>query len=118
MVQVTHPRILFLLAFLVSSVAKRDAVGRKPKRKVFAAEGLSSWEKELNQELQGENVSVRPEDRILIDGLSVVSVWASLGDVEEIEQRLARIKADLLCELVAVSMSDDVPTRPRLIELP
>lgn len=32
-----------------------------------------------------------------------VSVWASVGDVEEVEQRLARIKADLLCELVAVS---------------
>lgn len=50
--QVTHPRILFLLAFLVSSVAKRDAVGRKPKRKVFAVEGLVSWEKELDIELQ------------------------------------------------------------------
>lgn len=50
-IQVTHPRILFLLAFLVSSVAKRDAVGRKPKRKVFASEGLTSWEKEMDFEL-------------------------------------------------------------------
>ena len=45
MVQVTHPRILFLLAFLVSSTAKRDAVGRKPKRKVFANEGLAAFDK-------------------------------------------------------------------------
>lgn len=48
---VTHPRILFLLAFLVSSVAKRDAVGRKPKRKVFATEGISAWDKEIELEL-------------------------------------------------------------------
>ena len=53
-VQVTHPRILFLLAFLISSVSKRDAVGRKPKRKVFAVEGLASWEKELDVELQSK----------------------------------------------------------------
>lgn len=53
-IQVTHPRVLFLLAFLVSSIAKRDAVGRKPKRKVFAVEGLASWEKELDVELQSE----------------------------------------------------------------
>ncbi|EKM61558.1 uncharacterized protein PHACADRAFT_204728 [Phanerochaete carnosa HHB-10118-sp] len=83
--QITHPRILFLLAFLVSSVAKRDPVGRKPKRKVFAVEGLASWEKELDIELQ-------------------LSPWANLGDIEEVEQRLARIKADLLCELIAVSI--------------
>ena len=51
MIQVTHPRVLFLLAFLVSSVAKRDAVGRKPKRKVFATEGLRSWEQELGQNI-------------------------------------------------------------------
>lgn len=52
--QVTHPRVLYLLAFLVSSVAKRDPVGRKPKRRVFAVEGLASWEKELSQELQSK----------------------------------------------------------------
>ncbi|KAJ3557467.1 hypothetical protein NM688_g1462 [Phlebia brevispora] len=84
-IQVTHPRILFLLAFLVSSVAKRDAVGRKPKRKIFASEGLRSWEQELGQDI-------------------AFPLWASLGDVEEVEQRLARLKADLLCELVAVSI--------------
>jgi hypothetical protein len=43
--------VLYSLAFLVSSVAKRDPVGRKPKRKVFAMEGLVSWEKDLRKEL-------------------------------------------------------------------
>ena len=46
-IQVTHPRILFLLAFLVSCVAKRDAVGRKPKRKLFATEGVAACDKEI-----------------------------------------------------------------------
>lgn len=50
-VQVTHPRILFLLTFLVSSAAKRDAVGRRPKRKVFASEGLGCWDGEVSSEL-------------------------------------------------------------------
>ncbi|KAI0352218.1 hypothetical protein OH77DRAFT_1485975 [Trametes cingulata] len=84
-VQVTHPRILFLLAFLVSSASKRDAVGRKPKRKVFATEGLATWDTEVAREI-------------------AFSTWASAGDVEEVEERLARIKADLMSELVAVSI--------------
>ncbi|KAH9942974.1 hypothetical protein B0H21DRAFT_749241 [Amylocystis lapponica] len=84
-IQATHPRILFMLAFLVSSTAKRDAVGRKPKRKVFAFEGLAMWETEVTREI-------------------MFSPWAGQGDVEEVEQRLARIKADLLCELIAVSI--------------
>ncbi|KAL1950914.1 hypothetical protein VTO73DRAFT_63 [Trametes versicolor] len=83
-VQVTHPRILFLLAFLVSSASKRDAVGRKPKRKVFAAEGLATWDAEAIREIS-------------------FSTWASAGDMQEVEERLARIKADLLSELIAVS---------------
>ncbi|KAH9854482.1 hypothetical protein C2E23DRAFT_726704 [Lenzites betulinus] len=84
-VQVTHPRILFLLAFLVSSASKRDAVGRKPKRKVFATEGLATWDAEALREIS-------------------FSTWASAGDVQEVEERLARIKADLLSELIAVSI--------------
>ncbi|KAI0328458.1 hypothetical protein GY45DRAFT_1326330 [Cubamyces sp. BRFM 1775] len=84
-VQVTHPRILFLLAFLVSSASKRDAVGRKPKRKVFASEGLTIWDTEAVREIS-------------------FCTWASAGDVQEVEERLARIKADLLSELTAVSI--------------
>ncbi|KAI0756062.1 hypothetical protein C8Q80DRAFT_1090902 [Daedaleopsis nitida] len=83
--QVTHPRVLFLLAFLISSASKRDAVGRKPKRKVFANEGLTTWDNETTRDIS-------------------FSLWSSMGDVDEVEQRLARIKADLLCEVIAVSI--------------
>lgn len=49
----THPRVLLLLVFLLSSVAKRDAVGRKPKRKVFAVEGVKAWDRDVIQQLLG-----------------------------------------------------------------
>ncbi|KAJ3918552.1 hypothetical protein F5877DRAFT_78902 [Lentinula edodes] len=84
-VQTTHPRILYTLAFLVSCVAKKDPVGRRPKRKIFAVEGLSTWERELKKELS-------------------LPSFASMGDLEGIDLRLAKIKADLMCELVGVSI--------------
>ncbi|KAJ3857269.1 hypothetical protein EV368DRAFT_77885 [Lentinula lateritia] len=84
-VQTTHPRILYILAFLVSCVAKKDPVGRRPKRKIFAVEGLSTWERELKKELN-------------------LPSFASMGDLEGIDLRLAKIKADLMCELVGVSI--------------
>ena len=42
--RVTHPRIIFAMGVLVNSVAKRNPVpvGRKPKRKVLAAEALKN----------------------------------------------------------------------------
>ena len=49
--EVTHPRIFYLLGFLLTSVSKRDAMGRKPRRKIFATEGLKAWEKELTKPL-------------------------------------------------------------------
>jgi hypothetical protein len=45
-IHTTHPRVYFHLAFLVSAVAMRDATGRRPKPKVFAAEGLAVCERE------------------------------------------------------------------------
>ncbi|KZT02078.1 uncharacterized protein LAESUDRAFT_662657 [Laetiporus sulphureus 93-53] len=98
-IEVTHPRVLFLLGFLVSATAKRDAVGRKPKRKVFASEGLTVWETEVKREIS-------------------FSLWSGLGDIDEIEQRLARIKADLLCELIAVStMRSEFDTAEKNIDI-
>jgi len=44
--EATHPRIFYLIGFLLASVSKRDAMGRKPRRKIFAIEGLKVWEKE------------------------------------------------------------------------
>jgi hypothetical protein len=43
--EVTHPRVFYLIGFLLTSISKRDAMGRKPRRKVFAVEGLKAWEK-------------------------------------------------------------------------
>ncbi|KAF9236547.1 hypothetical protein BU15DRAFT_49857 [Melanogaster broomeanus] len=77
----THPRILFLLTFLLSAVAKRDPVGRRPKKRVFAKCGVTQCR-------EGREVPL----------------WASWGTVEEIEQRTLLIEADLLCELVTVSI--------------
>ncbi|KAI0275428.1 hypothetical protein BC834DRAFT_852822 [Gloeopeniophorella convolvens] len=85
-VRMTHPRVLFFLGFLTSSVAKRDGVGRKPKKKVFTVEGLAMFDK----------LEAAPP-------LSLPS-WSSKGDLDEIEQSLDMIKADLLSELTAVSI--------------
>jgi hypothetical protein len=41
----THPSVVYAVAFLLSAVAKRDAVGRKPKKGVFAREGLAVLER-------------------------------------------------------------------------
>ena len=50
-VEATHPRIFYLVGFLLTSVSKRDAMGRKPRRKIFAIEGLKAWEKEITKPL-------------------------------------------------------------------
>ena len=42
MIRTTPPRILFALGYLVSASAKRDPVGRKPKRATFAQAGLDN----------------------------------------------------------------------------
>ncbi|KAG8683669.1 hypothetical protein FRC08_014142 [Ceratobasidium sp. 394] len=83
MVRTTHPRVMFELAFLVSSVSRRDVVGRKPRRMVFAAEGL------------------RATEEVGID--VAFPVWATLEDMKQTELRLAEIRADLLCELVSIA---------------
>lgn len=49
--EVTHPRIFYLIGFLLTSVSKRDPMGRKPRRKIFAIEGLKAWEKEITKSL-------------------------------------------------------------------
>ncbi|KAF8636857.1 hypothetical protein AX17_003215 [Amanita inopinata Kibby_2008] len=84
-VQMTHPRVLYLLAFLVSSVSKRNPVGRKPKRKVFANEGLNITERELRKEL-------------------ALPQWTSQQEAKDLYDRLHKLKADLICELVANSI--------------
>ncbi|KAF7324307.1 hypothetical protein MVEN_02649600 [Mycena venus] len=60
-------------------------VGRKPKRKTFVLEGLGVVDREAQRELR-------------------VPRWASAGDVQAVELQMAKIKADLMCELIAVSI--------------
>ncbi|KAK0450523.1 uncharacterized protein EV420DRAFT_738131 [Desarmillaria tabescens] len=91
LIQTTHPRVLFILAYLVSAISRKDPVGRKPKRKIFAVEGLAVWEKEMRKEL-------------------VVPPWASVDDVEQMNLTMARLKCDLLCELISVHiMRSEIP---------
>lgn len=107
-IQTTHPRILYTLAYLVSCVAKKDPIGRRPKRKVFAMEGLTAWERELRRELRCESYSPlwRREE---VYSVCPVPSWSSVGDLEEINLKLAKIKADLLCELAGVRFPDTPP---------
>ncbi|KAF5312032.1 hypothetical protein D9619_002393 [Psilocybe cf. subviscida] len=84
-IQVTHPRTLLSIGFLVSSVAKRDPTGRKPKRRQFASEGVKVVDNELKKELS-------------------VPMWASIGDVHAFRERMNKIRADMICELVGVSI--------------
>lgn len=39
-IRVTHPRVLYETAFLVSGLSKRDVAGRKPRCRIFIQEGL------------------------------------------------------------------------------
>ncbi|KAG6840040.1 hypothetical protein C0991_009413 [Blastosporella zonata] len=85
-IRTTPPRVLHALAFLLSAVAKRNAVGRSPKKGVFARAGL-----EL-RELVGP-----------------------FGGKEG--TRLARIKADLMGEVVAISIQrSDFPEAQRALD--
>ncbi|EEB98284.1 hypothetical protein MPER_02236, partial [Moniliophthora perniciosa FA553] len=70
-----------VLAYLVSAVAKKDPVGRKPKKKVFSLEGLTAWEKKVRKEL-------------------TLPTWATVSEVDQIDLKLAKIKGDLMCELI------------------
>ncbi|KAK0491786.1 hypothetical protein EDD18DRAFT_540287 [Armillaria luteobubalina] len=91
LIQTTHPRILFILAYLVSAISRKDPVGRKPKRKIFAVEGLAVWEREMRKEL-------------------VLLPWASVDDVDQINLTMARLKCDLLCELISIHvMRSEIP---------
>lgn len=99
--EATHPRILYLVGFLLTSVSKRDAMGRKPRRKIFAIEGLKAWEKEITKPL---DCTPLPFSGIPLAYWRAGPPWWSIPDVERMQTCLAKIKADILCELVAVSV--------------
>ncbi|KAG9009078.1 hypothetical protein FRB90_008573 [Tulasnella sp. 427] len=79
---VTHPRILYELAFLVSGVCKRDVVGRKPKRKIFVREGLGVCDE--------------------VEKLVTMSLFSGVHEARAVERGLNKIRADGLCELVSI----------------
>ncbi|KAF9518167.1 hypothetical protein BS47DRAFT_1338740 [Hydnum rufescens UP504] len=81
-IEMSHPRVLFELGYIISSVSKRDTVGRDPRRKKFLAAGLL----EINNRTEELGF---PK-------------WSSLADARELEDRLAKIKADFLCEMAGV----------------
>jgi hypothetical protein len=81
----THPRVLYLLGYLVSTTAKRDSVGRNPKRRVFALEGLRVAREEAKQEVRW-------------------GLGTGLGEVKTLERTVAAVEADLMCELIAVRL--------------
>ncbi|KAI6003452.1 hypothetical protein F5J12DRAFT_154292 [Pisolithus orientalis] len=89
--RVSHPRVIFLLTFLISAVAKRDPVGRRPKKKVFAESGIVQCKVGCDED-GGSGIEIN------------VPLWSSHGDVENIDQSTLRIEADLLCELAAISI--------------
>ncbi|KAK7448874.1 hypothetical protein VKT23_013605 [Stygiomarasmius scandens] len=118
--QTTHPKTLLTLAYLVSCIAKPDPVGRNPKRKLFAKEGLVSWEREIRRGLEKYSKSspgstAKPEveealgtgsgseDRLLPIPYPLLP-WSTPSDVRALDIRMLKIKADLMCELVGVSV--------------
>ncbi|KZV70281.1 hypothetical protein PENSPDRAFT_631924 [Peniophora sp. CONT] len=84
-VRTTPPRILFALGYLVSASAKRDPVGRKPKRATFAQAGLDNLEEKEGPGFEWP-------------------VWMSVQDVEDAGYAMIRIRADLLSEMAGVSI--------------
>ncbi|KAF9050531.1 hypothetical protein BJ165DRAFT_1320491, partial [Panaeolus papilionaceus] len=67
-------------AFLINSISKRDPVGRKPKRKLFAGEGVSALERDIKWEIE-------------------LPTWSSQDELDAIYLRMHKIKVDMLCEL-------------------
>jgi hypothetical protein len=64
-------------------------------------EGLAMWDKEVSRELICEFPSPSREQKLTIH---VVPVWSGVSDAKAIEATVAGIKADLLCELIGVSV--------------
>ncbi|KAB5588964.1 hypothetical protein CTheo_7598 [Ceratobasidium theobromae] len=78
LIKSTYPRVVFALAFLVSSIVRRDVVGQKPWRAVFAIEGLRAGAE--------TGVEVACESKRCLWTLNltgVVPVWATLEDVRD-----------------------------------
>ncbi|KAG5642228.1 hypothetical protein DXG03_003373 [Asterophora parasitica] len=94
-VYATPPRVLHALAFLVSAAAKKDALGRAPKKGVFAKAGLA--------ELVGSLGALGTAGEAGVIARPVWSFGAGTREHERVRLRMERIRADLLAEVVAIS---------------
>lgn len=106
MVHTTHPLILLPLTFLVSATAKRDPVGRNPKRRLWAEAALNVLNT-ARDDIERMLYFGRVVNHHCIDTYanpSSAPLWASLADRDEIIQHTVRLTADLLCELVVVRL--------------
>ncbi|KAG8803136.1 hypothetical protein FRC17_006246 [Serendipita sp. 399] len=96
--KVTHPRVLYQLTFAISASAKRDAAGRRPKRKIFSEEGLRIGQLD------------DPRNRVEIpitEGGFPLEFASGLG-VEEMRQArfsIARVRVAIFCEIVSVCIT-------------
>ncbi|KAG8904545.1 hypothetical protein FRB99_001585 [Tulasnella sp. 403] len=82
LLNVTHPRVLYELAFLVSALSKAEVSGRKSRKKLFVLEGLT-----VNDETPKA---------------VTISTFGNVRDVQAADERLARLKADTMCEMVSI----------------
>lgn len=110
----THPRVMHALIFLVSAAAKRDAVGRKPRKAVFAKEGLavlarsgfggsSNDRTEAEKEITRTFLFISMHFRVDVKPF-LVPAYATRADLALVRTRLLKIRADLLGEVVNVSL--------------
>ncbi|EJD43138.1 hypothetical protein AURDEDRAFT_167813 [Auricularia subglabra TFB-10046 SS5] len=85
-VKTTHPSVFFRLTFLVSASSKRDHLNiggsGEPKRLLFAREGLALVDKDATPFACG----------------------ATLAEARALDDTLARVRADLLCEMIAAAV--------------
>ncbi|KAL4063310.1 hypothetical protein J3A83DRAFT_4379731 [Scleroderma citrinum] len=98
--RITHPRVMFLRMFLISAVAKGDPVGRRPKKKVSAESDIAQC-REYNEggiDINGEDSLVLLPVLVLGTRLHFqVPLWASHGDVEDIDQRTFKTPRRTCC---------------------
>ncbi|CED83210.1 hypothetical protein [Phaffia rhodozyma] len=86
-VLLTPPHILYVLACLITSLSKRDPAVKRPKKRVFAEEGI----RQLDQGIEAApGISYPP--------------FATVLHVKEWEVKQATMHAELQCEIISVAI--------------
>ncbi|RDB22401.1 hypothetical protein Hypma_010501 [Hypsizygus marmoreus] len=103
----THPRVLYILVFLLSAVSKRDPVGRKPKKGVFAREGLAVLARECATPTGSASSSSASGSGSASPSAGkeiTLPVYSSLSELAYVRTRIEKLRADLMCEVVSISI--------------